>query len=124
MATRKELIEGIGHRYRAGNRKEKQQILDEFTQVTGYHRKHAIRALNGAVAKAAGQRKRDWVYDEAVHRALIVVWEVADRICSKRLKAALPLLIVAMERHGHFALDPSVVLRSVWNLSCDWRESP
>ena len=35
MATRKELIEGIGHRYRAGNRKEKQQILDEFTQVTG-----------------------------------------------------------------------------------------
>ena len=108
MATRKELIEGIGHRYRAGNRKEKQQILDEFTQVTGYHRKHAIRALNGAVAKTAGQRKRDRVYDEAVHRALIVVWEVADRICSKRLKAALPLLIVAMERHGHLALDPSL----------------
>ena len=35
--------------------------------------------------------------------AVILVWEAADRICGKRLKAALPHL--AMERHGHLDLD-------------------
>ncbi len=108
MATRKELIEGIGKRYRTSNRKEKQQILEEFTRVTGYHRKHAIRALKCDVAKPSKERGHDRIYDEAVHLALIVLWEAADRICGKRLKAALSLLIVAMERHGRLALDPCV----------------
>ena len=37
---------------------------------------------------------------------MIVIWEAADRICGKRLKAALPHLVESMERHGHLALDP------------------
>jgi hypothetical protein len=32
----------------------------------------------------------------------------ADRICGKRLKALLPILIESMERHGHLRLDPVV----------------
>ena len=108
MATRKELIEGIGKRYRTSNRQQKQQILEEFTRVTGYHRKHAIRVLNGEVTTSPQKRKRDRIYDEAVHQALIILWEAADRICGKRLKAALPLMIVAMERHGYLALDPDL----------------
>ena len=39
---------------------------------------------------------------------MIVVWEAADRICGKRLKAALPHLVESMERHGHLDLDPGV----------------
>jgi hypothetical protein len=31
--------------YHSAPRSEKKAILDEFTRVTGYHRKHAIRAL-------------------------------------------------------------------------------
>ena len=31
--------------------------------------------------------------------------EAADRICGKRLKAALPHLVESMERHGHLDLD-------------------
>ncbi len=34
MTTRKELIEGIGKRYRASNRKEKQQILENSRVFT------------------------------------------------------------------------------------------
>jgi hypothetical protein len=30
------------------------------------------------------------IYDEAVREALVVLWEAADRICGKRLKAILP----------------------------------
>jgi hypothetical protein len=48
------------------------------------------------------------IYDEAVRAALVVLWEAADRICGKRLKAILPSLVTALERHGHLALDPLV----------------
>ena len=39
---------------------------------------------------------------------MILVWEASDRICGKRLKAALPHLVESMERHGHLNLDPEV----------------
>jgi Integrase core domain len=108
MTTRKELIEGVGQRYRASDGKDKPKILEEFVRLTGYHRKHAIRVLNCGAAKPVERRPRERIYNDAVRQALIVLWEAADRICSKRLKAAQPLLIVAMERHGHLALDGEV----------------
>ena len=43
-----------------------------------------------------------------MREALIVLWEAADRICGKRLKAILPTLIPTMERHGHLTLDSTV----------------
>jgi hypothetical protein len=43
-----------------------------------------------------------------VQQALIVLWEAADRIGGKRLKAVLPSLVAAWERHGHLALDATV----------------
>ena len=48
------------------------------------------------------------LYDEAVRQALIVFWEASDRICGKRLKPLLPVLLPALERHGHISLDPAV----------------
>lgn len=38
MTTRKELIEGVGARYRSAPMSEKSKILDEFVAITGYHR--------------------------------------------------------------------------------------
>jgi len=48
------------------------------------------------------------VYDGAVTQALTVLWEAADRVCGKRLKALIPMLVDAMERHGHLDLDPVI----------------
>jgi len=48
------------------------------------------------------------VYDVAVREALMVVWEASDRVCGKRLWPLAPLLIAAMERHGHHPLAPEV----------------
>ena len=39
---------------------------------------------------------------------MTVVWEASDRICGKRLKAALPSMVESLERHGHLDLDPDV----------------
>lgn len=108
MTTRKELITEAGRRYRASDARERAAILEEFVQLTGYHRKHAIRVLNCATPPAVKRATRARIYDEAVRQALIVMWEAADRICSRRLEAALPLLLTAMERHGHLALDGEV----------------
>ncbi len=55
-------------------------------------------------ASAAHARTR--VYDEAVRQALTVLWEAADRVCGKRLKPLIPMLVDAMERHGHLDLGP------------------
>ena len=96
MATRRELIQAIAQRYHSAARPEKRNILDEFVKVTGYHRKHAIRALKRTARTRAIPAPRSRVYDEAVRRALAILWEAADRICGKRLKEAIPTLVDAM----------------------------
>lgn len=108
MATRKELIQVVRARYRSSARMERQSILEEFLRLTGYHRKHAIRVLGAEPAPARDRRRPDRLYDEDVRQALIVLWEAADRICGKRLKALLPALVDAMERHGRLSLAPGV----------------
>ena len=109
MATRRELIQAIAGRYHAATRSEKKKILDEFIEVTGFHRKHAIRALKRTSGNDAAPLPRSRVYDEAVRNALTILWEAADRICGKRLKEAIPTFLNAMERHGH--LQPEAEVR-------------
>jgi Integrase core domain len=108
LETRRELSAAIAERYRAADRRSKKTILDEFIKVTGYHRKHAIRTMNGkevALKKNPGGKR---IHQSAVDEALIVLWEAADRICGKRLKALLPTLVEAMERHDHLCLDETI----------------
>ena len=106
--ARQELVATIRDRYRQSSKKDKGRILDEFTAVTGHHRKHGIRLLSQTAGEQERQVSGRRIYDEAVREAVIVVWEAADRICGKRLKAALPNLVDSMERHGHLSLDPFV----------------
>ena len=109
--AKQELLATIRDRNRASSKREKSRILDEFIAVTGHHRKHGIRLLgqsgdDGEQQPAVKKGRR--IYDEAVREAVILVWEPADRICGKRLKAALPHLVESMERHGHLDLGPRV----------------
>jgi hypothetical protein len=106
VATRRELTEAVAARYRAAGRNEKKEIPDEFVRVTGFHRKHAIRALKKSPGPETGEpRQRARIYNEAVREALTIVWEAADRICGKRLRQVVVGLIEAMERHGHLKLE-------------------
>ena len=46
--SRKELLTTIRDRYLCSIKRDKGRILDDFTAVTGLHRKHAIRLLAGS----------------------------------------------------------------------------
>jgi len=108
MSTRAEVLEAIKARYRDATRGEKRRILDEFVAVAGYHRKHAIRLLRAERREAPPRQSPSRLDGNQVREALIVLWESSDRVCSKRLKPLIPVLLPALERHGKLELDASV----------------
>ena len=112
-SARRELIVAVRGRYSTSAPSVKREILREFAAITGYHRKSAIRILNGNGddSAAAIPRQRPRVYDHAFCSRLIVLWEASDRVCGKRLRALLPLLVPALERHGHLVLEPSARIK-------------
>jgi len=92
--SRWEYFRAIYARYREGDRKLKQVILNEFCANTGYHRKYAIRLLNGPPPSRVRQgrrRPRSPSYGSAAVSVLEAVWEAAGYPWSVRLKALLPL---------------------------------
>ena len=101
LATRRELVQAISARYTTSTQLDRVKILDEFVAATGYHRKHAIRVLAGKATTPAVREPRLRLCDAAVREALIVLWEASDRVCGKRLKPLIPILLDAMARHGH-----------------------
>jgi hypothetical protein len=109
MATRDELVAALKGRYVSNNRQERGRILDEFVAVSGLHRKHAKRLLRaGQLGQTSCPRHARRLYNDAVREALVVLWETSDRICGKRLRSLVPILVEAMEQHGHLQLAPEV----------------
>jgi hypothetical protein len=45
MGARREVVSAVAERYRSAKRTEKGRILEELCATTGWHRKHAVRAL-------------------------------------------------------------------------------
>jgi len=86
-----EYLRAIYDRYRKAERKAKKVILNEFCANTGYHRKYAIRLLNGPwPEKQPARRRRGLSYSQETLRVLTAVWEAAGYPWSVRLKALLP----------------------------------
>ncbi len=90
-----EYFRAIYERYRKADRRSKQVILNEFCQATGYHRKYAIRLLNGPPPGPwplpRRTRRRQPIYGPQVLSILAAVWEAAGYPWSVRLKALLPI---------------------------------
>jgi hypothetical protein len=107
MGARREVVSAVAERYRSAKRTEKGRILDELCATTGWHRKHAVRALrrrdtpNGIHASRERRRR----YGPAIKDALTALWEASDRVCGKRLKVMIPTLLPALVQHGRLKLD-------------------
>ena len=92
--SKQEYVRAIHERYRQATRAEKRAILDEFTQVCGYHRKYAIALLRRPGPPGPRPRRmprRQPTYREEVIRVLAQIWEASGYLCAQRLKAALPV---------------------------------
>ena len=108
MTTRRELTAAICPRYLAADRHGKKMILDEFIEVTGYHRKHAIRVPTARVSPRPERAAAQSIYEQAVQQALIVRWGASGPDLRQAAKALLPMLLELMERHGHLQVEGNV----------------
>jgi hypothetical protein len=111
MGARREVVSAVAGRYRPAKRAEKGRILDELCATTGWHRKHAVRALRQRETVMPGEveasRERRRRYGATIKDALTALWEASDRVCGKRLKVMIPTLLPALERNGRLTLDGS-----------------
>ena len=105
MHSRREVVSAVAKRYRAASRIEKGQILDELCGITGWHRKHAIRAISLSNERLILSRPccRRSSY-RPIRDALIALWECSDRLCGKRLVVMVPTLLPVLEWHGRLKL--------------------
>ena len=103
LQTRREYLAAIRNRYRKASRKEKSIILGEFCATCGYNRKYAIRLLRKKDGDPSHRKPGPaFRYDkELLLVPLKRIWFATDQMCSKKLKAALPLWLPFYE--GEFA---------------------
>jgi hypothetical protein len=104
--TKGEYLLAIWERYQRVGRRFKSKILDEFCAVCGYTRKYAIGLLSHKPQRRQrkpGPRRR---YDGEVLAPLKAIWLAAEQLCSKRLKAALPLWLPFYEQERGSLAEP------------------
>lgn len=106
-------------RYLKGNKRTKGRLLDEVVEVTGYHRRHAVRvlrhgefpdrklaALQGKPAAPRPRRGgRPRRYSAVVVGTLRTVAEASGWLCGKRLAPFLGELVPALEAEGALRLS-------------------
>jgi hypothetical protein len=90
---RQAYLKAIQLRYRQADKKGKASILDEFCAVCRYHRKYAIRILNQRGKQRKQQRpgRKPIYFSPELLIALKRLWFACDQMCSKKLKAAIPI---------------------------------
>ena len=68
-------------------------MIDEVSDVLGWDRKHAIKALNGKVSlgKKARRRGSKATYSEVEKAVVVGIWKHSEQPCGTRLKQTLPL---------------------------------
>ena len=78
-------------RYKNAPKRIKSQILSEFCANSDYTRKHATRILSSKLEPRKRRPGPKPKYGAEVIHHLHVLWVAMNRICSKKMKAALPL---------------------------------
>lgn len=96
--SKKEYLEAIRWRYQKACRAGKTRILDEFCQICGHHRKHALRLLRKADRPTRRKPGRPSEYGAAELEVLEVIWLTANRPCATRMKAAIGVWLPPYER--------------------------
>jgi hypothetical protein len=99
--TKLEVLTKLRWRYGRAGMEHKGKLIDQAVSVLGYHRKAAIRALNGwppvSVSIRTG-RPRQYEGQELLP-VLRQIWRAANYPCSRRLQAMLPDWLAGYEQY-------------------------
>ncbi len=105
----------LRERYRKTTKKQRGQILDEFVETTGYHRKHAIALLRGKRRhrnpNTPIRRPRQRIYNDEDKRALLWLADLFDQIGSKRLRVAMDVELQNLRRQQHLQVSAASFTR-------------
>ena len=119
MAERRAVTAATRSRYQRASKKDKGKILDEFIELTGYHRVYARSVLRTvarkivrhqqrrAESKPATEKSRR-VYDQQVLIILRQLWMILDYICGKRLVAIMPEVLSRLEYFEELKVEPEI----------------
>jgi hypothetical protein len=112
---RHEYLRAIYERYRRSSPAKKGLILDEFRRVCGYHRKYAIRRLNGPRPGLLPRlrRARGPSSGRATIQARAEIWEAAGYPWSVRLKAMLPVWLPWLRRRRDVSAEVERALLAI-----------
>jgi len=108
--SRHEVIEKMRRGYAETGRQGKTQVIDQAVELTGYDRDYVRQLLKRGVPRKDPTRHRAGrgrTYKHSVLDAVVMAADATGWICSKRLVAALPDLIPALEKEGALTLTPS-----------------
>ncbi|MDE0837519.1 MAG: hypothetical protein OSB41_00545 [Kiritimatiellae bacterium] len=93
-------------------------ILDEFCEVCGHHRKHAVRLLNKDGRKKKKKPGRPTTYGPEVLSVIENIWLNADRPCAARLVGMIPIWLPAYEKRRIAPILAPTVKKPLYNALC------
>ena len=101
-------LNSLKKRYAKVSKRERGQILDEYVQTTGYHRKYAAAVLSGQYQRAQRpiHRPRHTLYGAEEARALDDLSDIFDEINAKLLRAAMDVELDHLVESGALNISP------------------
>ena len=114
--VRRQYLERVRLRYLKGKKKQKTLILDEFCEVCQISRKHAIKLLGQEIKTKALRSGPKLIYGENIRRHILILWQAMNRMCSKKMVAAMPIWL-----NFYFGINPeeTLLLKRISSSSID-----
>ena len=118
--AKKEYLERIRFRYHHVKKNRKSAILDEFCRVCDYHRKYAIKLLRTPKCPKKRKPGKKSKYNNAEFiKHLKALWLASDQMCSKRLKAAIPIWLPFYKEQTELPSEIEALLTQISPASID-----
>jgi len=114
MATILEVFERYLGEYLKANKIRKTEILDSVCELTGFHRKAAVRKFSALQFRSvydSDHRGRPVIYGPDVTAALKDVWQASSEICGELIYPVISEYVAVMKRDGQWHHRPDTTAK-------------